>query len=211
MKKLLILGLIALVGCSSLSTKTTKDGMSLPASIARTNLAPVTDYTVTCPDVFVMVDNTGDNPSAQTLPLSAIKALTVCSNYGSVTIQAASKITGPWQSLATVSSNSVILINSNGTQLFFRAVDFVFNFSVGMSPSPSPGVLGYYIFTGPSTNLFTQTNTIGNVTNVTLSVTGSNIPPILYVRAQAFDGSTNRSALSNIGSLVVPVPNLKLQ
>lgn len=69
--------------------------------------------------------------------------------------------------------------------------------------SPDASVTGYRIYYGPASGAYTNSATVGNVTNVTL--TSLKAGALYYFAATAYNGTGLESAFSNETSYTTPV------
>ena len=72
--------------------------------------------------------------------------------------------------------------------------------------SPDASVTGYRIYYGPASGAYTNSATVGNVTNATL--TNLKAGAIYYFAATAYDGAGLESAFSNETSYTPPLQTL---
>jgi len=72
--------------------------------------------------------------------------------------------------------------------------------------SPDASVTGYRIYYGPASGSYTNSTTVGNVTNATL--TSLKAGAIYYFAATAYDGSGLESDFSNETSYTPPLPQI---
>lgn len=76
--------------------------------------------------------------------------------------------------------------------------------ALAWTPSPNPAVTGFIVYYGTASRAYTQSLTVGNVTNVTVNGLASGAT--YYFAATTYDAAGNQSTFSQEVSYFIPVP-----